>query len=206
MIRIEIKNKGLFIKNAAAVSFIALLFFLFLWGLKINSRLTQELAVKNSEHRGARSASKRLKGLQKQFLALEQKEKTMGLRVPVDEKYPFSLIRTLTSIAGEIGLKNPSFAVKRAPDSPVQTSDDKLTQEAGLSEAAGILASSSLPPGPRPVRIEMDFTATYRQLLKFLDRLANLERIVAAEEIKIERDKKTLPRQRISLQLVTYLF
>jgi hypothetical protein len=34
----------------------------------------------------------------------------------------------------------------------------------------------------------------------------NLERIAAAEEIKIERDKKILPRQKISLQLVTYTF
>ena len=203
MMKIGIKNKELFIKNAAVISLIVLLFLLFLWGLKINSRLAQELAVKKGEHKEAKSASRRLRALQKQLQDLEQKEKTIGLRVPTNEKHPFSLIRTLTSIAGEIGLKGPSFAMK---DSATQTSDGTLTQDAGQPEAAGIQASANLPPGPKPIRIEMNFTATYQQLLKFLDRLMNLERIAAAEEIKIERDKKTLPRQKISLQLVTYVF
>lgn len=201
--KIEIKNKKSFIKNAAAISLIVILFLSFLWGSKINSRLTEELAVKKGEHKEAKSASKRLKAFQKQLQALEQKEKTIGLRVPTNEKHPFILIRTLTSIAGEIGLKGPSFAMN---DSAAQTSDDALTQEAGQQEAAGIQVSASPPPGPKPIRLEMSFTATYQQLLEFLDRLMNLERIVAAEEIKIERDKKTLPRQKISLQLVTYVF
>lgn len=190
--KIEIKNQNLFIKNASAIILIVLLFSLFLWGLKINSRLTQELAVKKGEQKEAKSASKRLKALQKQFQALEQKEKTVGLRVPANEKHPFSLIRTLTSIAGEIGLKGPSF--------------DTLTEDAGQQEAAGIQVSTSLPPGPKPIKLEMNFTATHQQLLKFLDRLMNLERIAAVEEIKIERDKKILPRQKVSLQLVTYTF
>lgn len=206
MMKIEIKNKNPFIKNAAAISLIVPLFLLSIWGLKINSRLTQELAVKKGEHKEAKSASKRLKALQEQLQALEQKEKTVGLRVPTNEKHPFGLIRTLTSIAGEIGLKDLSFTMKGPADSSTQTSDDTLTQEAGQQEAAGIQVSTGLPPGPKPIRLEMHFTAAYQQLLKFLDRLMDLERIIAAEEIKIERDKKTLPRQKISLQLVTYVF
>lgn len=194
MMKIEIKNKNTFIKNAAAIGLIVLLFLLFLWGLKINSRLAQELAVKKGEHKEAKSASKRLKALQKQLLAMQQKEKTIGLRVPTNEKHPFSLIRTLTAITAEIGLKDPSFAMKEPADS------------SGQPEAAGIQAPANLPLGPKPIRLEMNFTATYQRLLKFLDRLMNLERIVAAEEIKIERDKKTLPRQKISIRLVTYVF
>lgn len=204
---IEIKNKRLFIKNAATVSLIVLLFLVFIWGMKINSRLAQELAVKKSEHKEAKSASKRLKAFQKELQNLEQKEKIIGLRVPTtNEKQPFSLIRTLTAIASETGLTDFSFTMKEPGDSATQTSDDALTQGASQSGSVGIQASLSLPPGPKPIRLQMNFAATYQQLLKFLDRLMNLERIVSAQEIKIERDKKELPRQKISLQLVAYVF
>lgn len=196
--KIGIKNKALFIENAAVAVAIILLSFLSISGLKLNTRLARELALKKSEHKEARSAGKRLKALQKQVQDLEQKEKTIGIRVPAHEKLPFILIRTLTAIAGEAGLKKPAFRI----DETDETQAQQITQQ----DAPAVQGDTGALPGPKPIKLQMSFEATYQQALSFLEKINNLERVVKVEQIKIERKKEILPCQKVSLQLVTYTF
>lgn len=185
--KIEIKNNPLFVKNAIAVSVIALLFACFLWQIRTNISLKQELNTKKEEFKEARSASRRLKKLQRQILALEEREKTINSMVPRNEQQPLGLVRTLSGLAADTGLKNAAFTIKGGKAAP---SD----------------AQAPLPAGIDSLRLEMSFEAALAQTLDFLKRAAGIERVVAVEKVEIERKKEILPCQKVTLELVAYTF
>lgn len=185
----EIKNRPLVVKNALWVAAIALLFACFLWQIRLNSSLRQELHNKKEEFKEASSAGKRLKKLQKQIQELEEREKIIDNRVPRNEQQPLNLVRTLTGLAADIGLKNTVFTIKE--------------RKASSSEPA---MNAPLPPGLDSLRLEMSFEGVYSQALDFLKRAERIERVVAVEKVEIERKKEILPCQKVTLELVAYTF
>ncbi len=218
--RIEIKDKGLLIKNAAAASAIVLLFICFVWQVRVNTSLRQQLSVKKAEFKEAKSASSRLKKLQRQIQYLEEKERAINNQAPAGEKQPFDLVKTLTSVSADIGLRNMTFTIK-GPEKPAQAGEGAMTvtqQQEGLEEdssgaqenqaqiAETQTYAAAPATGPVPVKLELSFEATYPQALNFLKRVSGLERVVAVESIKIGRKKEILPYQKVSLKLVAYSF
>jgi Tfp pilus assembly protein PilO len=214
--KLEIENKALFAKNVLVVSLMVLLFACFLWQLRINLSLQQELNKKQEEFKEAASASKRLKKLQRQMQELEEQEKTINNKVPRNEKNPLGLVRTLTNIAADIGLRNAVFTIQESKKLEQEVMSLAQQQE-GLNEdtssppkvlpAFSQGQSASPPPaGPSALKLEMSFAGTYAQVLNFLKRAAAIERVVAVEAITMERKRETLPYQQISLRLITYTF
>lgn len=217
--KIEIKNKELLIKNALVISIIALLFACFWWQLRTHISLKQELNKKGEAFKEAKSASRRLKKLQRQIQELEEREKTINKKVPRNEKQPLGLVRALTSIAGEIGLRNAVFTIKE-PKKAAHTEQEIMTmaeQQESLYEGASLppeiqpafseeQSAGPPPAGPNALKLEMSFEGTYAQVLSFLKRVGGLERVVAVEEITMERRKEILPYQKVVLGLVAYTF
>lgn len=213
-LKIEIKDKKLFIQNTITIAAIVILGSIFLWQLVVGSKLQQALTAKNDELHSAQRASKRLKRLEWQTKELEQIEKEINEKAPLDEKHPFSLIKTLAAISDSLGLRRSVFSIKEAKSAPstqnalnTDQQQEALMQEASPQEGQ----SSEQPPaeqtiGLTPVYFEMSFEATFGQLLKFLEEILTLKRIVSVEEISITRDKKIIPCQKITLQLTTYTF
>lgn len=188
--KIEIKNNPLFAKNAIAASLIALLFACFLWQVRTNISLKQELNTKRGEFKEAKSASKRLKKLQQQIQELEEREKTINSMVTRNEQQPLGLVRALSGLAADAGLKNAAFTIK--------------AKKADASDTQAMEAP--LPAGLDSLRLEMSFEAALAQTLDFLKKAAKIERVVAAEKIEIGREKEISPRQKVTLELVAYTF
>jgi Tfp pilus assembly protein PilO len=230
--QIEIKSRGGFIKNAAVVCLIILLFICSVWQIRVNVSLKQQLNAKRAEFKEAMSASKRLVKLQRQIQEIEEKERAINNQVPRAEQKPFGLVKALTAVAGEIGLRNIVFTINgtekekwaqpqqeamtmlQQQEEPDESSFMAPESQALMSEtparlkngAVGQAYAAAPAAGPIPLKLELGFKATYSQALNFLKRINGLERVVAVEGIRIERKKETLPFQKVSFELVTYAF
>lgn len=188
----KIKNILPWIKIAAAAGCVLLIILFGLWQLNTSLNLGRELSQKTSALKEAQAASQSLKKLQDRISELERSEKIINIRVPLAEKYPFELIRTLTAIAQRAGLRKAVFSLK--------------DENTGGDTAPAGYPAGDLTNRPKPAEIEMNFEGTYSQLVRFLERLRSLERVVVVQGIKIERKKEILPCQQISLRLITYTF
>ena len=188
----------------------------FLWQLKNNIDLKKELTQKAQLLKEIETTSRHLKELEVQSRDLKQKAEALYKRVPVDEKQPLSLIKVLINIGGEIGLRKISFSVKEESIdekdklsliSGVSGQGSDLSKGGPMQEAAVPVQSAALAVsgvaqiGPKPLYLEMNFEGTFPQLLDFLKKLNNLERIVTVSAIEIKRSEEALPYQKISLQL-----
>lgn len=193
----------------------------FSWQLKNNIDLKKELAKKTELLKETETASRHIKELEVQSKDLKQKAEALYKRMSVDEKTPFSLIKVLINIGGEIGLRKITFSVKEESmdendklslTSEVPGHESALSKGGPMQEPAQSVGTPTLAVsgvaqiGPKPLYLEMNFEGTFLQLLDFLKKLNNLERIVAVSAIEIKRSEEVLPYQKISLQLITYTF
>lgn len=196
----------------------------FLWQLKNNIDLKKELTQKTQLIKEIETTGQHIKELEEQSRDLKQKAEALYKRVPVDEKQPLSLIKVLINIGGEIGLKEITFSVKEESKGELEfqagshpANQEMSSQKESLPEGMPIQEAARPAPSatglssapqtrPKPIYLEMNFAGTYPQLLIFLEKLARLERIVSVEKINIQRDEKILFYQKISLDLVTYIF
>lgn len=185
------KKAGFFINLAAAALLTTLVSFFF-WKLYSNSRLRQQLELKKEELKELRSRGRRAGESER------QQWESLNKMVPTGESQPLALIKTLIHIGGEIGLKNAVFSIKEVKKQP----DVSM----GQTFAAPQQASAGPQLLPRPLDIEINFEAAYLQILGFLKKLMDLERIVAVKGILIERKKEILPYQKVTLVLVAYTF
>lgn len=195
----------------------------FVWQLKTNITLRQELSAKKNEFKEAEAASKHLMTLEKQASDMKQKQEALYKKVPVNEKEPFGLMKALIRLGGQAGLRKITLSLKekavvtaqeaasqagQAADQGAETPADEAGGQQGAVSAqtddAGVVA---LPQGAStPIYLQMDFEGSFPQILVFLEKLMSLERIVEVEGIFIERKKETLPYQKASLDLIAYTF
>lgn len=201
--------------NLAILLVLILLISLFLWQRQINLPLREELNKKNEELKDAANASLHLEKLEKQSQNLQDKEKELYKMVPSGEKQPLDLIKTLTRIAREAGLREITFEIRDTSSKSQsgsamapwkRASDDDLSDDAPAAVATAVVSSGMSPNEPKPTYLEMNFEGTFVLLLNFLEKINNLERLVTIEEINIERSEKILPYQKISMQLIAYSF
>lgn len=193
------------------------------WQMKVSVSTKEELAAKKKEFRHAEAASKHLRDLEKQISDIKQKEEMLFKKVPVSEKEPLGLIRTLISLGGQAGLKGVTVSLKEksakqqaaprqrrgAADQGSQGGSEEAPAEQAVAipvQETGEEGSAAAAQGPSPVYLQMEFEASFPRVLSFLHKLMDLERIVKVEGISVKRDKDILPYQKVSLDLVTYTF
>ena len=205
--KIEIRNKPVFIKNAGII-IIAVILSAVSWGqFKINAALNTELVKKKEEYKKAKSAGNRLEKLKEQIQGLADQEESLIRMAPLDEKQPFGLIRIISGLAGETDLKNIVFSIKGPKD---LSADSAAEQVPSANEQQEADMSGQLPAdvqaGIKPINIEINFEGTFAQSRAFLKKLLNIGRLVVVEQINIERSPEILPYQKVSLELVAYTF
>lgn len=185
------KKAGFFV-NLTAAALLTTLVSLFFWKLHSNSQLKQHLEVKKGELRELRSLGRRTGEPE------QRRRELLNKMVPAGESQPLTLIKTLIHIGGEMGLKNAVFSIKEAKKQP----------DLSIGQTFGAPRQPTAGPQlmPRPLDIEINFEAAYLQILGFLKKLADLERVVAVKDILIERKKEILPRQKVTLELAAYTF
>ena len=111
-------------------------------------------------------------------------------RVAVNDLQPLELIKTITGLASQTGLRKINFDLK----------------------SGGLAGSDAKKPpvpkqfGPSAVVFQMKTEASFTQLLEFLKGLNELERIVTVEKIEISRQTEILPYQSLVMELATYSF
>jgi Tfp pilus assembly protein PilO len=179
------------------IGFILLFAFFFL-GLEIrkNFYLKKEYIDKNQELQKAQYAQAHLKELQAQLRQKEEEAKKLNRRIPENEKAPLALMKRIISSASQFEVRNMEFSLKKA-----QGEQGSMAKGMGIGE---ITSSDSLETKVQPLSFKLTFECTFSNLILFLDWLSDLERLVSIENIKIEREDKILPRQKITLQLVVY--
>jgi Tfp pilus assembly protein PilO len=154
------------------------------WQFKANQASRALYKQKQAEYDDALAASKRLETLERQSQELKQKEIAVFRKVPVGDTTPLALIKKLTQIAGQRGLRNLSFDVPQPKD----------------------IQALAAQQDPYPMAFTMKFEGTFASSMDFLKALTALERLVNIEKIEIKRDENVLPYQQVSLRLVAYSF
>lgn len=214
----ETNNLSVFL-NVAVIAVIVGVVLLFLWQLKMNVALRQELSMKKQDFKDAKAASKHLKALEAQAVDLKLKSAALHKRVPLAEEEPFSLIKTIMRLGGEVGLQDISLGLKKktsgvegaaasgAGGLPGEAQgEDGGAQQNYPPDQSATQVNPSAPGEIREVYLDVNCEGNIQQLLIFLEKLMNLERLVKVDGIKIEREKEILPYQKISLEIVTYTF
>ncbi len=142
-------------------------------------------------------------------------------KVPLDEKEPLVLMKTIIRLGGESGLRGISINLKEEDAAASETASygegqAEATQTGGGEEAAqpppeqsaGEVIQQPVSQEERvfPVYLEMSFEGSFPQILSFLNKLEHFERLIKVEGVLIERKKEILPYQKVSLDLTTYTF
>lgn len=201
--------KNIFINLVIALGLLTTIFF-FLWQFNLKNNLRNQLEQKTEELKKAKAQGPRLKELEREYPELKQKNNELYKRIVLAEKEPLGLIKNLINIGGSIGFREITFDIKRESNDQDNTkSIDQATFIQGSSQAASATAQpspSTTENGINPIYLAMNCQGTFSQLLVFLEKLKNLERIVNVESMSIERQEKILPYQEITLDLVTYAF
>jgi len=148
--------------------------------IRTNAVLEKKITEKKQALLIAQDQQNRFSELEKQSKDQEAQEALILRRVPVNEKQPLAFIKTLMQRAAQARLK----------DITIDVSNESLPLDDGFM----------------PVRLEINFQGDYPAFLSFFEGLMNTERLFTVEMLKIERDEKSLPVQKIYLQLLIYTF
>lgn len=219
--KINIDQKKI-IAVAPLIAAIVILSSFYTWQFRMGITLKEDLASKKKEFRRAEAASKHLKDLERQISDIKQKEEMLFRRVPINEKEPLGLIRSLIRLGGQAGLKGITVSLKdkalpaqgvasqsrrgAAQGAEGAPADEASAESITPAEAPAEDASPAPQAGPAPIYLQMEFEGSFPQLLSFLDKLMNLERIVKVEGMRVQRKKDIIPYQKVSMDLVTYTF
>ncbi len=122
----------------------------------------------------------------------KEDERVITAAIPYNEREPFAFIKGLTQIAAAVNIKNIKFTAS-------------TPQKAG-ARAAAAGASGVTSEGVYSISIQMSAEGEFYQLVNFLKALNMLERVVTVDSVKVERDDKILPCQRITLNLKVYTY
>ena len=172
-----------------------LLILFLLWQLRVNAVLSKEFAEKREKAKKIQSVKENLADLTKKTRDLKERKDRLYKKAPVNEEQPLSLIKALIKTGSQIGLKNITVGLK-----------EETEEAATIKTSSGSENQTTKELGLKATYLEMDFEAAFPQLTLFLEKLMKLERVVSVEGIKIERNDKSLPYQKVSLDLATYIF
>ena len=160
-----------------------------------NKSLQVEKAEKEEKIMEAKRAQRRLGEFQQEIERVKEETARLEARIFKDKKMPTRLITELSRLGNQMGLRKIEFVYKTDKD-----------EEPSPIEAIAVQAIGSQSSVVEPLLIEMNCEGQFVPLLSFLKNLLDLEILVSVEGLQIKRQKSILPRQKISVQLVTYAF
>lgn len=170
-----------------------------------NGRLKEEKTKKEEQVAETENAQKQLERFEEEVKKLEAKAKYIENRIFKDNKMPVKLIKELTVLGNEAGFGKIEFIYK----SKKEKDADKMK---GVGEQA-IQAQARLPANQQrdsalvePLFITMSFEGDYISLISFLKKVFELDTLAVVKNIKVNRVKKLLPRQEISVEFSAYAF
>lgn len=134
----------------------------------------------------AEKARPKLKILAKDIEDLEQELSKINLKIPDNEQVPLELIKQLTVMANKEKLKK------------IRVSYGDNSSSAQMTTTGGLKVNT--------VVITLACEAGYPNLMAFLKQVADMDRIIYVDEVRIERVKDMNPRQRVSVKLLAYTF
>jgi hypothetical protein len=186
-----LKNESLItiIGTAAALVF---LITILVWQIKVGVDLKQTFQTAQGKLRSEEDTNVRLERIKARIEELRQREITQNKIVPVNEKQPLGVIKSLVLATTETGMQGCTFKV-------IEKTEEATSQ----GEAA---QPSPLPPDIKEFFVELSGYGTFPQILSLLGKVKNLERLVLVKKLTIKRDEKKLPVQKVVLELAAYSF
>jgi len=178
------KNKRNLIIIVIAIGAI-MSFLFFILQRRANFPLREELAQLRGEKQKEENFARHLEELGGKSAQLDKDEEALYKVIPLGEAQPLNLIRELIQLGSELGLDRVNFSAQ------------PISKELKPKEAK---------TEPKRSVLQMSFEADFQQLIKFLERISKLKRLVFPKTIHIERSEEILPRQKITLQLTAYYF
>ena len=161
-------------------------FLLFVVQLRINAPLKEELGKRKAEKKDAEDSVRYLKELEKKREDLDAREEDVYAIIPLNEQKPITLIKDLIALSKELHLGAFTIA-----DQPLEDEFDKKSKK---------------KKEYRHSVLKVGFEADFQQVMLFLQRLSQFKRLAYPKEINMERIEEILPRQKVTLQIVTYSF
>ncbi|OQX88294.1 MAG: hypothetical protein B6D55_00665 [Candidatus Omnitrophica bacterium 4484_70.2] len=182
-------------KRFKLVFFLTILFlivfsFLFFSEYNKNLSLRRELKEKSKELKEAEEMRKKLKELEKskkeQLLRLKELERELP-----EESGEVSLMKEITSLAIHFGVRNIEFVPLVAKDNV---------------EGQRNLTIPFYTNNVRPHMFRINMEIEFPYLVSFLKNIMNMERVISVENIEIKREENIIPRQKVSLDIISYTF
>jgi len=172
------------------ILFVIVFSFLFLGEYNRNLSLRRELKEKSKELKEAEEMRKKIEELERskkeQLLRLKELERRLPERLN-----EVSLMREITSLAIHFGVRNIEFV-------PLVAKNDVESQRN--------LAIPFYVNNVRPHMFRINMEIEFPYLVSFLKNMMNMERVISVESIEIKREKNIVPRQKVSLDIVSYTF
>ncbi|MDD5669029.1 MAG: type 4a pilus biogenesis protein PilO [Candidatus Omnitrophica bacterium] len=181
--------------------------------------LSNELKEKKKDYQSAKSSSRQAEQLELKAAQMQEKELELGKMIPINEQQPLSVIKSLTRLGGEVGLRDVSFSIssvsqQMSPASQNSGAPGAVSGGGGFPGGGGQMPGGFSPPKmaavspTEPVKsyLEMTFTSEYPQIKQFIKKIGTLPRIITVDGMKIERNENLLPQQTVTLYLVVYTF
>ncbi len=187
----------------------------------VRRRLSSELKELEDKIASAYGAKNDVDTFERTRAEVTRRDEAFSRAIPINEKRPLAFVKELTRLADELGAQNFSVSMKTPKAASPPTQAGSAPAAAATSEATppqSQAASTTQQPmaekqiGDQSTSAEMftlmpiqlEFELEFSHLLTFLKRLRSLERLTTLEGLKISRDQKLLPRQKISLTINLY--
>ncbi|MBU4479105.1 MAG: hypothetical protein KKH34_08510 [Candidatus Omnitrophica bacterium] len=180
-------------------------FLLFL--INENTKMLEQKNLLNAKIQEARNAQREIDKVQAEVNRLDMETTEIEKMVPVHDEQPLSLIKQMTLLANQLQLKNAEFTYRgNFPDTVGAALENRGLEgeEGGLPVMAASAAQDGL--AVQRLIVQMRFEGNFKQADDFFKKLFTLGRLVSVERIRMERDEKIMPRQKITLIIIAYSF
>jgi len=174
----------------ALVSVLGLFFYLWLEQNSLVQKVQTEIREAEEELDKTMRQSPSAQG-GKADMSLEEKAKMLLEKVTLNEREPFTAIRSLTLLANQSNMKN----IKFTPSAPERYYTRGIPAFSGTQDE-----------GAYSISVQMSAEGEFYPLIGFLRKVSALKRIVTIDAVQVSRDDKLLPQQRISIKFRVYSY
>ncbi len=171
------------------------------WQRTVQQQLTEKHRVTLEQLNEAQSINKRKVELKRKSRGYDREELAQLRVMPLRSIRPLDLFKVLLRTSGELGLVDVEIEL-------VQKKDTEKQENGQPPGGPGTPAVPEvvLPPKVQAVKFRLEGKGAYPDLLKFLEQLASMDRLVRIKGLTIERTADAFPLQEIKLELVAYTF
>jgi len=172
------------------ILFVIVFSFLFLSEYNRNLSLRREFKGKLKKLEEVEELRRRLEGLEKSKEEQLLRLKELSEKLP-EESGEVSLMREITSLAIHFGVRNIEFVPGIGKNNVAEKNN---------------LAISSYANNIRPHIFRMNMEIEFPYLVSLLKNMMAMKRVVSVENIEIKREENIIPRQKVSLDIISYTF